>query len=106
MVAEQETVAAHDGLVDGIPHDELHEEIVVAGVEHVDVAVEAGAATRVAEADLAQTADLTHDVRRVVCRKNIDLIPRIVRLAEKLVFRQLFHDGRDRDWINNLIHMV
>ena len=79
--SEQITVASYYLLCFRIPHDKLFI-AVVARVKLVDIQRFAGAASRLAERNLAQSSYLTHYVRGVVGSNDINFVVALVGHTE------------------------
>ena len=80
----QITVSPDNLLVLRIPYDELLI-TVVTGVEFIDVDWLSCSSSGFAESNLAQTANLLHDIGRIVGCDDINLIVALVRHAQLLV---------------------
>ena len=108
--ADDETVAADDLFGGGVPHDQLV--VAVLGqIFGVDVQLLARAATRAAERDFAQAADLAHQRRTLGGREDINLVPGLLRIAGLALRRQFGaeqfpFDGRYDGFHLSLLHIT
>ena len=97
-------ITAQDLLILRAPDNQLP---IGAGhrIELVDIDRLAGSAPIEAEGDLAQAPDLAHDVGRVLCRDDIDLVARLVRASQTFLFRELCLEQVPVYRINNVSHI-
>ena len=70
-----------------IPHYQLLV-AVLAGVELVDVSLLTCTTTCCAKGNLAQSANLAHDIRSIVCRYDVYLVMALISHAELLIVCQ------------------
>ena len=103
--AEEEAVAADDGLVVRVPDDQL-----LVGLFHLVVLVEvdfvARGAAGLAEGDFTKAADFGDDVGGVVPGNDVKLVMPLVGVFQLLGFGKLCLEQFDWYWIYYLFHRV
>ena len=77
---QQIAVTADNFLFVGIPYNQLLI-AVLAGIELVNICLFAGATTSLTKSNLTQSPYLTHHIRRIMCRNDVDFIVALVRQA-------------------------
>ncbi len=85
--ADNKTIAAHNLLSRGVPHDEL-EITVFCQILGIDIDFASRAAAGTPKRLLPQTSHLAHQRRTIGCCENIDFVGGLVRVTHLAVGRQ------------------
>ena len=103
--AEEEAIAADDGLFVRVPDDQLF-----IGLLHLVVLIEVNLVARRAagfpESDFAQPADLRDDIRRILPGNDVEFVVSLIGVFQFLGWGKLGFEQRDGDGIDNCFHRM